>query len=69
MSIDRRMINQPSKKQPLHKLHGTRVLADWSTTNFISVQVYFVEGDVVSARVPIDALSRDAEWWERGRRG
>ncbi|NCC36205.1 MAG: hypothetical protein EOM24_29965 [Chloroflexia bacterium] len=44
--MKRMWINQPSTNQPLHHLHGTRVLWDGNRT------IYFVEGDVISQGVP-----------------
>lgn len=51
----RMWINQPSTLQPLHKMHGTRVLAcpDTDTT----MRAYFLSGNVISMQVPREALS------------
>lgn len=51
----RAWINQPSKLQPFHKYHGTRVLAmlDYPGT----ANVYFLDGDVISQQLPTLALS------------
>ena len=53
--VRRCWINQPSTLQPLHHLHGVRVLATPDYGD--SYCVYFVEGDVISASVPGLALS------------
>ena len=55
-------INQPSSLQPLHHLHGVRVLAtkDYGDLD----RVYFLDGDVISQVVPRLALVegwRDAQ--------
>jgi hypothetical protein len=47
-------VNQPSTLQPLHKLHGTNVLAvaegnDW--------RIYFLNGAVVSQDAPKNSLA------------
>jgi hypothetical protein len=48
-------INQPSKLQPLHHLHGTNVLAvpDTDTCD----RVYFLSGSILSQQVPRVVLS------------
>lgn len=55
-TLTRMWINQPSKLQPLHHLHGINVLAHPDTDDVH--RVYFLSGDVVSQRVPKEALSR-----------
>lgn len=55
-TLTRMWINQPSKLQPLHRLHGTNVLAHPDTDGVH--RVYFLFGDVVSQQVPSEALSR-----------
>lgn len=56
----RRMwINQPSTLQPLHRLHGTNVLAAADTDG--TMQVYFLSGATISQQVPRAALS---EGWK-----
>ena len=56
--IKRAWINQPSTLQPLHALHGTRVLAqhEYGTT----WQVYFLTGAIVSQQV--DGLCLSDGW-------
>ena len=49
--MNRMWINQPSTLQPLHELHGVRVLADGN-------RVWFLDGDVVSMEVPPRTLSK-----------
>ena len=51
----RMWINQPSTLQPLHRLHGTNVLAQ--TDNNTTSRVWFLSGDVISQQVPVNALS------------
>lgn len=52
----RRMwINQPSTLQPLHELHGVRVLTAPDTD--VCARAYFLSGDVISMQVPHVALS------------
>ncbi len=53
--MERMWINQPSKLQPLHHLHGTRVLATPERKGIM--RVYFVDGDVISMECPINTLS------------
>lgn len=55
-TLRRCWINQPSELQPLHRLHGSRVLADDEGN------VYFTDGNTVSADIPAGALS--AGWPE-----
>ena len=52
--VRRCWINQPSSLQPLHHLHGVRVLAtkDYGDLD----RVYFLDGDVISQVVPRLAL-------------
>lgn len=50
----RMWINQPSTLQPLHKLHGERVLAINENGSW---RVYFLRGNVVSMMVPDNTLS------------
>lgn len=54
-TMTRMWINQPSALQPLHKMHGVRVLAcpDTDTT----MRAYLLSGNVVSMQVPRGALS------------
>ncbi len=51
----RMWINQPSTLQPLHKLHGVRVLACPDTDT--AMRAYFLSGSVISMQVPHEALS------------
>lgn len=51
----RMWINQPSTQQPLHQLHGVRVLAISDGHDYS--RIYFLEGEVLSARVPSSYLS------------
>lgn len=52
----RAWINQPSTLQPLHRLHGTNVLAVEEYTD--TYRVYFLSGETISQHVPATALSR-----------
>lgn len=59
MKIERMWINQPSTLQPLHELHGTRVLAVIDPADKFTHDVYFADnGPTVSMRVSALALSR-----------
>ena len=58
--IHRMWINQPSKLQHHHDLHGTNVLVyseDSKNSNNPIVVVYFLSGDVISQRMFRSALS------------
>ena len=59
--LQRMWINQPSKLQPLHHLHGRNVLAhhEYDTEKMSTWRVYFLEGDIVSSQV-------DGLWLSRG---
>lgn len=62
----RAWINQPSTLQPLHHLHGVRVLAQWDYDNTFTV--YFLDvqpdgRDVVSCLA--DGLWLSAGWPEK----
>lgn len=46
MKICRAWINQPSKLQPLHRLHGTRCIAVYNRPG--NVQLWFTEGEIHS---------------------
>jgi len=46
--MKRMWINQPSKDQILHELHGTNVLADDKDTTDKLIRIYFLSGDVIS---------------------
>lgn len=54
--IKRAWINQPSTLQPLHKLNGVNVLAIPEDDK--CSRIYFLSGDVISARVPSLVLSK-----------
>jgi hypothetical protein len=58
MNVKHMWINQPSKHDPLHKLHGTNVLATLET-HFPPhiMRAYFLSGDVVSQQIPRHWLS------------
>lgn len=49
MKIYRAFINQPSKNQSLHKLHGKRGIAFEKSPKDITM--YFSEGDLISIQV------------------
>lgn len=53
--MTRMWINQPSTLQPLHKMHGVRVLACPDTDR--TMRAYLLSGDIVSMQVPREALS------------
>ena len=53
--MERMWINQPSRMQSFHHLHGVNVLARHDT--YKAHRVYFLSGDVVSQQIPITALS------------
>lgn len=53
--VRRAWINQPSTLQPLHRMHGTRVIALPSTED--QCVVCPVDGDIVSLLVPKSCLS------------
>lgn len=59
--IRRAWINQPSTLQPLHHLHGLRVLAHRDTGTH--QRVYPISGNIVSLQVPNDAVS---DGWPEG---
>lgn len=56
MKTYRAWINQPSTLQPLHRLHGTRCIAQDSGER--SVRIWFTEGDVHSMEVLRECLSK-----------
>jgi hypothetical protein len=62
MHVERKWINQPSKDQPYHNLHGTRVLATAETATV--ARIYFLEGAVISQQISWLALS---DGWPRER--
>lgn len=51
----RMWINQPSTLQPLHHLHGTRVLAQHEYDD--TWQIYFLSGDTISMQASRLCLS------------
>lgn len=55
-NIYRMWINQPSTLQPLHKYHAKNVLAVVDKRH-PTYDVYFTEGDIISANVPAYCLS------------
>ncbi|MBD9544298.1 hypothetical protein IB276_33165 [Ensifer sp. ENS04] len=55
MTMQRMWINQPSTLQPLHHLHGTRVLGQHESATV--TRIYFLSGDVISQQAPREALS------------
>ncbi len=57
MRLKRMWVNQPSTLQPDHKLHGTCVLADFSTEFKRVIDVYFLSGPAHSQRIAILSLS------------
>ena len=63
-SLERMWINQPSELQQSHKLHGSRVLAE--LTGEESVTIYFLEGKVISQTIFVTALSHG--WGDSGNR-
>ena len=52
----RAWINQPSKLQPLHAMHGTRGIVTAHNGN--TVTIYFVDGPTVSMEIPRNTISR-----------
>lgn len=52
-------INQPSKMQPLHRLHGTRVLVQVEDCLYggTNTRVWFLDGDTISMIVPPGTVS------------
>jgi hypothetical protein len=55
-TLKRMWINQPSKRQPLNKLHATNVLAT-SEIRQNTVIIYFLEGDTISQECSLNCLS------------
>lgn len=53
--MKRMYIDQPSKNQLLHKLHGVNVLAVKETD--LCMRVYFLSGEIISQQVPNICLS------------
>lgn len=61
----RMWINQPSTLQPLHKLHGTNVLAIDCNYNDRLKEIYFLQGDTISMLAP--KLSLSLGWVRRSK--
>lgn len=60
----RRMwINQPSRHQDYHELHGTNVLADWHGYIPDPITIWFLSGDTISQQLPRSALSNGWLTW------
>jgi hypothetical protein len=55
--MKRMWVNQPSKFQPLHEIHGVRVLAQDSEFGPKFNRVWFTSGKIVSMEVPASVLS------------
>lgn len=56
--LERMWINQPSSLQPLHKLHGTNVIADLEEElHSNAITIYFLAGSVISQRCTKNCLS------------
>jgi hypothetical protein len=62
--MERYWINAPSTHNPLHDMNGRNVLADLSESTEKTVQVFFAEGDVISAQIPKLYLSKG--WRKKG---
>jgi hypothetical protein len=62
--MERYWINAPSTHNPLHAMNGRNVLADLSESTEKTVQVFFIEGDVISAQIPKLYLSKG--WRKKG---
>lgn len=64
-TMRRMWINQPSTLQPLHRLHGVKVLACADTDR--TSRAYFLSGDIIDMQVPRETLSEG--WPEHASRG
>ena len=53
--MHRMWVNQPSNLQPLHSLHGTRVIA--IKVNGNQAEIMFLSGEVISQLIDWNALS------------
>ena len=51
----RAWINQPSKSQPLHDLHGRYCIVE--DTGDVSVRIWFTEGSLHSMQAPRNTIS------------
>lgn len=61
MSMYRAQIDQPSTLQPLHRLHGTKVIADSDSVEKNggkSVTVALIDGPVTTMMVPLNAITK-----------
>jgi len=69
-SIYRAWINNPSKLQPHHKLHGAVCIAHVQSDNHRFATVYFTEGPVISIRIETIHLSKinDMSKYTKGQR-
>lgn len=56
-NIYRKWINQPSTHQPLHHWHAINVLAVVDPNDPNRSEIWFLSGNVISARVPTICLS------------
>lgn len=54
--LERAWINQPSTLQPLHNWNGKNVLRGKAFGGLVTV--YFTDGDIISAMVPSNVLSK-----------
>jgi hypothetical protein len=60
MTLDRYWINAPSTLQPMHVMHGAKVIADPSAPDGKDpafTRVYPRSGSIISFRCPVSALS------------
>jgi len=55
--LERYWINQPSKLQPYHKWHGAHVLA-YIEPGERYTRAYFTSGNIISAIIAVEALSK-----------
>lgn len=53
--MTRMWVNQPSTLQPLHAMHGERVLACPDTDR--TYRAYLLSGDIISMQMPRETLS------------
>lgn len=58
--LARYWINQPSKLQYYHKLHGTNVLGYLEYEG--TFRIYYLSGDIISSQIPSICLS---EGWNK----
>lgn len=57
MALKRMWINQPSWLQPLHKMHGIRVLAEPEPNQPNTMRAWLLEGEWQSISIPKQSLS------------